>query len=111
MDPTVGELTLVQAQCDTCVWVIKANHLLVGWLITYVDDILAVAKDTSGRTVIGYLMQRWKLSEIEILSEEHPEMGFLGTTLRFVPGKGYFVHQRGYKWLIEAVFFRRCQCD
>ena len=71
----------------THVWVIKANHLLVGWLITYVDDILAVAEGTSGRTVIGHLMQRWKCSEIEILSEGHPEMGFLGMTSRFVPGK------------------------
>ena len=54
VDPTFSELTLVQAQCDTCVLVIKADHLLVGWLLTYVDDILAVAKGTSGRTVIGH---------------------------------------------------------
>ena len=57
---------------------------------------LAVAEGTSGRTVIGHLMQRWKCSEIEILSDERQEMGFLGMALRVVPGKGYFVHQSGY---------------
>jgi hypothetical protein len=33
---------------------------------------------------------------MEVLSAEHPEMGFLGMQLTWVPGFGLFVHQTPY---------------
>ena len=81
---------------DSCVWLIKSENLHLGWLVTYVDDILAVSVGDTGKAVLKTIMKQWKCSDLEELGESHPEMNFLGMTLRLIPGKGYFVHQQAY---------------
>ncbi len=107
--PTLGRVWLAQTMCDTCVWVIKSDSGQHGWIVTYVDDILAVAAVTVGQLVIHTIMDHWKCSDMEELNEAHPEMGFLGMNLRFVPGKGYFVHQVDYvKGLVKRYNLENC---
>jgi hypothetical protein len=79
MDTDGNKYTLKRAQCDACVWIIEdANKEIAGWVITYVDDILAVAYEKVGTAVIGTIRKQWTCSEEEVLSAEHPEMQFLG---------------------------------
>ena len=89
-------ITLKQTMSDSCVWLIQSDKLHLGWLVTYVDDILAVSVGDTGKAVLKAVMKQWKCSDLEELGESHPEMNFLGMTLRLIPGKGYFVHQQAY---------------
>ena len=98
-----------QTMCDSCVWVIHSEGGILGWVVTYVDDILAIAAGSVGTNVIQTIMDHWKCSEMETLSEANPEMGFLGMTLRIIPGKGYFVHQTDYiNGLLEKYDMTKC---
>ena len=110
MDADGNKYTLKRAQCDACVWIIEdANKEIAGWVITYVDDILAVAYEKVGTAVIGTIRKQWTCSEEEVLSAEHPEMQFLGMTLQYVPGKGILIHQAAYtKNLLKKYAMDRC---
>jgi hypothetical protein len=88
-----GPITLKQTVSDSCVWLIHSEKkLMLGWIVTYVDDILAVAVGETGNHVLRAIKAQWKCSDLEELSVAHPEMSFLGMTLRLIPGKGFFVH-------------------
>ena len=103
-DLEFGQIMLCQTKCDSCVWVIvqvqgNQTAAVLGWIVTYVDDILAVAVRTCGKNIITSIMKHWKCSDMEVLGSgpgEVPQMGFLGMTLCHVPKKGIFVHQMEY---------------
>ena len=93
VDTEGNKYTLKRTICDSCVWTIEdADKNIVGWVITYVDDILAVAYERVGKAVIASIRKQWTCSEEEVLSAEHPEVQFLGMTLFYVPVKGILLH-------------------
>jgi hypothetical protein len=68
---------------------------LRGWRITYVDDILTVARGGYGRKVL-HETNKWKCSDMATL-EEGGEMSFIGLQIaRLKDSGGFLVHQENY---------------
>ena len=68
----------------------------VGWLVTYVDDILGISKGSAAREVLEHIGGVWKCSEVEYL-EEGKTINFVGLQIhRMRNRRGLIVHQADY---------------
>ena len=72
------------------------NVKTVGWLVSYVDDLLATSKGPAARAILEKVGKTWKCSQTNYL-EEGQEMNFVGLQLYRIPGgRGIVMHQKSY---------------
>ena len=72
-------------------WQIRSEHALVGFLLVYVDDMLACAAPEVLPVVIGMLREEWQTSEPEHIAED--PVKFLGMELRQKDGVFYAMQE------------------
>ena len=93
-----SELRLNQLRTDPCVWQLLRTDVqgtsVVGWVVTYVDDLLAISRSDFGVQVLTQVAAIWKCSDIDVLSVGK-EITFLGLKITMV-NQGIFVHQQHY---------------
>ena len=104
-------MTLKQARCDSAVWILllhdrqlqeDENRIvnyeagkIVGWLVTYVDDLLTVAEEDYGMEVLDAVGKKWQCTPIDVLTMEK-EMSFLGLRIQLTKNGSFFIHQAHY---------------
>ena len=91
------ECRLEQLVSDSQIWRITTvgdRDLTLGYVIVYVDDVLAMGEETALKDFYGWIAEKWECDDWTMLSEKTP-IRFLGMEL-FESKDGYELGQKGF---------------